>query len=208
MLKPAHSWVVKLGGSLAGSPSLRDWLDCLSLSPSIIVPGGGPFADAVRKAQEQWHFDELTAHHMAILGMRQYGRMLLGLCPKLLAATTLADFARNQTLAKVWMPSPEALDDAGIPASWDITSDSLAAWLAGQIHAEHLLLVKSVAELGASPGSVKALADAQAAGWVDPAFGHYAMRPPLQCWLCGPDGHAHLPQGFTEPGPAFMLLHP
>ncbi|MFI3221643.1 MAG: uridylate kinase, partial [Methylococcaceae bacterium] len=35
------------------------------------------------------------------------------------------------------------LDQSGVPASWDITSDSLAAWLATQISATELILVKS-----------------------------------------------------------------
>lgn len=138
-------WIVKLGGSLAASPHLPLWLEALSQTAAVIVPGGGPFADAVREAQARWHFDEATAHHMAILGMRQYGRMLTGLCPKLLAATTLEELMANPGQAKVWLPLPELLDDAGIPATWDISSDSLAAWLAGQTQAANLLLVKSIA---------------------------------------------------------------
>jgi aspartokinase-like uncharacterized kinase len=35
------------------------------------------------------------------------------------------------------------LDAAGVAASWDITSDSLAAWLAGQLAADELVIVKS-----------------------------------------------------------------
>jgi aspartokinase-like uncharacterized kinase len=44
-------WVVKLGGSLLGSPELPRWLDTLvkiSDGKVLIVPGGGMFADAVR----------------------------------------------------------------------------------------------------------------------------------------------------------------
>ncbi len=35
------------------------------------------------------------------------------------------------------------LDNTAIQASWDITSDSLAAWLAGVLSATELILVKS-----------------------------------------------------------------
>ena len=202
-------WIVKLGGSLADSPCLTRWLETLSQTNAVIVPGGGPFADTVRKAQARWHFDGLTAHHMAILAMRQYGSMLTGLCPRLLAATSLEDLAKQRGKAKVWLPSPEALDAAGIPATWDITSDSLAAWLAGQHNVENLLLVKSVDELdepATRPLELTFMAAAEA-GWIDSAFSHYAMNQRFQSWLCGPDGYACLPRAFIEPANAFTLLH-
>ncbi len=47
-------WVVKLGGSLHDSPALRDRLAELATLPGpgrIVVPGGGPFADLVRRLQ-------------------------------------------------------------------------------------------------------------------------------------------------------------
>jgi aspartokinase-like uncharacterized kinase len=202
-------WIVKLGGSLADSAGLTLWLETLSQIHVVIVPGGGPFADAVRNAQARWHFDGLTAHHMAILAMRQYGRMLTGLCPRLLAASSLKGLAQQRGQAKVWLPSPEALDAAGIPASWDITSDSLAAWLAGQMDATHLLLVKSVTELDrpAAGRCPMTFTEAAGAGWVDAAFSHYAMNRGFQSWLCGPQGYARLPQAFVEPADVFTLLH-
>ena len=43
----------------------------------------------------------------------------------------------------IWSPDPDELDAAGVEANWDITSDSLAAWLAKQVNADQLLLVKS-----------------------------------------------------------------
>ena len=210
MMEPKNIWAVKLGGSLADSHCLILWLEALSQTSAVIVPGGGRFADAVRQAQMHWHFDEQTAHHMAILAMQQYGRMLAGLCPKLIAATTLEDLAKHRGQATVWLPNPEKLDEAGIPASWDVTSDSLAAWLAHQLCIENLLLVKSVAELDKPVGKARELTAIQAAeaGWVDPAFYHYAMKRPFKSWLCGPEGYAKLPQGFIEPADAFTLLRP
>jgi aspartokinase-like uncharacterized kinase len=63
--------VIKLGGSFAFSPELRDWIKAIVVHAGrfVIVPGGGPFADAVRTAQGHMRFDERTAHHMALLAM-------------------------------------------------------------------------------------------------------------------------------------------
>ena len=75
-------WVVKLGGSLAHSPDLNSWLDVFS-DPSgikvVIVPGGGSYADEVRRSQKISGFDDDTAHRMAILAMDKFG---LWLCEK------------------------------------------------------------------------------------------------------------------------------
>ncbi|HCC82688.1 MAG TPA: delta 1-pyrroline-5-carboxylate synthetase, partial [Methylophaga sp.] len=73
-------YVVKLGGSLYHTAELKSWLTLLeqtALNESVvIVPGGGPFADMVRQAQQLHKFDDQHAHHMAILAMAQYGLML------------------------------------------------------------------------------------------------------------------------------------
>lgn len=161
---------------MAGGSHLRSWLAALvEHGPGrvALVPGGGPFADAVRASQQVWDFPDRSAHRMALLGMRQFGLMLCGMEPKLHEASGAA--AVKKTLQEggvpVWLPEEAELDAAGVPASWDITSDSLAAWLAGELGAAELLLVKScrVAE-GTSVGQwVRE-------GVVDPAFGDYLRR--------------------------------
>ena len=140
-------WVVKLGGSLAYSEHLRGWLSVLADAPAVvIVPGGGPFADQVRQAQARWRFDESSAHHMALLAMQQFGTMLCALQSGLTAATTPEEL--NAVLQRggtpVWMPASMVMAESVIAHSWEVTSDSLAAWLSGQLGADALLLVKSV----------------------------------------------------------------
>ncbi|MHA6641245.1 amino acid kinase family protein [Mesorhizobium sp. A623] len=138
--------VVKLGGSTAGAPELGLWIAALAGSslPLVIVPGGGPFADQVRDAQKRMGFSDKAAHAMAILAMEQLGHVLLDRHERLVPAQSMAEIeqALERKTIPVWLPSSMALSAADIPASWDITSDSLAAWLAGKIGAETLLLVK------------------------------------------------------------------
>ncbi|MGE0120034.1 MAG: hypothetical protein AB7S71_14115 [Dongiaceae bacterium] len=175
-------WVIKLGGSLAGSPHLERWLAVIggAGAAAIIVPGGGPFADQVRAAQRRLRFNDSTAHHMALLAMEQYGRMLAGLHPRLQLAASRRAIAQTRQAgsAVVWMPTRMVLDEPRIPASWDITSDSLAAWLAGQAAADRLVLVKSIALPGETV-SATALADR---GIVDPAFPHYVIDSAREVW--------------------------
>ncbi|MBX6320505.1 MAG: hypothetical protein IRY94_01635 [Rhodospirillaceae bacterium] len=142
-------WIVKLGGSLATSRALRPWLAAIADGAGrlVLVPGGGPFADTVRRMQRRCGFDDATAHHLALMAMEQYGLMLAGLEPRLKPASTPAQIARliAAESVPVWMPTRMTLGRPDIPQSWDMTSDSLAAWLAAELGAAGLLLVKSAA---------------------------------------------------------------
>ena len=204
----AHGlWVVKLGGSLAQSRYLNRWLGILAGGGGlvVIVPGGGPFADQVRVLQKRRRFDDATAHHMALLAMEQYGRMLAGLEPGLHPAASRAEIARARRARQtaVWMPTPMVLADSGIAASWDITSDSLAAWLAGKLKADRLVLVKSAA---LSASSVPATALTRR-GIVDPAFPAYLGRSGVDCWCIDDADHAAMAAALRNGrGPGTQII--
>lgn len=138
--------VVKLGGSTANAVELALWADALGTAhlPVVIVPGGGPFADQVRLAQSQMGFSDSAAHAMAILAMEQFGHVILDGRPSLVAAAMVEEIehALAERRTAVWMPSTMALAAPEIQHSWDITSDSLAAWLAGRLGAATLVLIK------------------------------------------------------------------
>ena len=136
--------VVKLGGSLYNTSELKLWLQTLadtSLSmPIVIVPGGGPFADQVREAQTVHHFNDAAAHHMALIAMKQFGLMLTALEAK----CQPFDALKPEQALSVWLPDDCLLSEPFLPQNWDLTSDSLALWLATKLQAEQLLLVKHV----------------------------------------------------------------
>jgi 5-(aminomethyl)-3-furanmethanol phosphate kinase len=78
--------------------------------------------------------------------------------------------------------------DPTISESWDVTSDSLAAWLAWRIGATHLVLVKSAPapDPSLSPERLAAL------GLVDAAFPAYAAKGGFAVVYCGPAETARL----------------
>lgn len=172
--------VAKLGGSLWAAPALKAWLEALRAFPHrlTIVPGGGPFADAVRNAQPAMGLSDEAAHRMALLAMEQYAIALGDLEPTLVAVTDPAEGAAAHRRGAVALWRPVAMTQAAphIPQSWELTSDSLAAWYARETGADALLLVKSV---DVSPGQ-----DVAAQGVVDPLFSHYASG--LRVFIAGP----------------------
>lgn len=165
--------IIKLGGSLEDSALLKEWLDCIetySRGNTVIVPGGGMFAEQVRKAQRHWRFSDEIAHSMALLGMQQMALMFKGIYPELQLAGT-SDAIRKvlkQHQAVIWLPDLAWLEQNKMPASWDVTSDSLAAWMAAKINADRLVLVKS-AKIP-KPCTIKQLTEM---GIVDRAFIHF-----------------------------------
>ncbi len=140
--------VIKLGGSLAESHTL---LHCLKRveqkfpdSEVVIVPGGGAFAEQVRIAQQHWQFDDYHAHAMALLAMQQMAWLIKGLKNDFVMVQSVSAIKQQrEQKIMIWSPDLAELNQAGIPASWDITSDSLAAWLAKTLSADELILVKS-----------------------------------------------------------------
>jgi 5-(aminomethyl)-3-furanmethanol phosphate kinase len=121
--------VVKVGGGV-GDDALPEL--CAALGelgrrhPLLVVPGGARFADAVRDADRRFALSAETAHRMAILGMEQFGWLLSELIPQ----------------TRVLLPAGLPLDE--LPASWQVTSDSIAAWVADRVGAERLVLLKAV----------------------------------------------------------------
>ena len=177
-------WVVKLGGSLHDAPALRLRRAELATAPGparVVVPGGGPFADAVRALQPALGAGDLAAHRMAILAMQQFGLALQALEPRLALAETEGELRAGR--ATVWLPWRLAGREPAIAASWDVTSDSLACWLAARLGAAALVLVKSAP---VATGE-RAAAELVASGLLDPAFPGFAARFAGEIRIAGRD---------------------
>jgi dihydroneopterin aldolase len=182
--------VVKVGGSYAFSSALKSWIDSVAACAGrvVVVPGGGPFAETVRVAQPKMGFDDRAAHEMALLAMEQYGCALASLAAgwRLAASEAAIRGVLREGGVPVWSPTPMLRDANDVPWSWDVTSDSLAAWLAGRIGAKRVLLVK---QLEPPPGRLRA-ADLVADGIIDPAFPRFLRASGAQAFIAGPAGHA------------------
>ena len=184
--------VVKLGGGLLGRGDAFARVTgalaaCRAGRPFLVVPGGGPFAEAVREQCRHLQIDADTAHWMAILGMDQYAHALA--CRIRSAALVERDRDIPVALAAGRIPilAPYSWLRAAdpLPHSWDVTSDSIAAWFAGALGAARLILLKPVA------GDPATLAD--------PYFPR-ALPPGVECQVVAPDDLAALDRALGDGG--------
>ena len=141
--------VVKIGGGLLRADGALEAVasGVASLARRwrvIVVPGGGPFAEAVRRVDETVGLSDDAAHWMAILGMDQYAHLLAERLERAVLVEEPGGIAgafgggRVAVLAPSrWMRSADVL-----PHTWDATSDSVAAFVAGALGARYLVLVK------------------------------------------------------------------
>ena len=147
-------------------PALLALLADYGHSGIIIVPGGGRFADRVRAEQRSTGMDDADAHRLAIRAMEQYAAVLCRMEPRLYPVGDISEIsgAGGAPTLPVWLPGNWLAGQHDIPATWQVTSDSLALWFAGNINAKALILVKSVT---GKTNDAQALA---ASGYLDEYF--------------------------------------
>jgi aspartokinase-like uncharacterized kinase len=145
--------VIKIGGGLYEVPGALDRV-CKAVSEAargrnvLVIPGGGPFANLVREVDRSAGLSPDVAHWMAILGMDQYAYVLAARIPGAVLVDdpgAIGQALRQESVVVLapfrWMRSADVL-----PHSWEVTSDSVAAFVAGALDADRLILIKPVAE--------------------------------------------------------------
>jgi hypothetical protein len=189
--------VLKIGGRLGREQGLRALCTATAALGQrhrlLVVPGGGVFADAVRDCDEQYGLCADAAHWMAILAMDQYGRLLADLIPgsRLVRSVTGAAEVADDGAVAVLLPHDLLRRTDPLPHSWDVTSDAIAAWVAGQTRAPLLVLLKHRTALDhawrvdgadAPPSGVPA-GRLAGLGAVDAAFPGVVETAACEAWL-------------------------
>lgn len=183
--------IIKLGGSLLDFPNLtlnfHRWLPQDTAGRHIVIVGGGQTVEELRQRQVAKSWSDEECHERALIAMRDnslFAAKRLDLPwtdhqPALLRwikgqavspnPTQKGTIPRNVPTL-VFDLSAMASADLSLPKSWDLTSDSLAAWFAHRIGASELILLKSTGVPKGWTPSSQGFDD-----WVDPLFPKFAL---------------------------------
>jgi aspartokinase-like uncharacterized kinase len=167
--------VVKVGGSLYDLSDLgrrlQRWLSALAVPHTVLVPGGGPTADAVRTLDHCHGLGEEKAHWLALRALSVNAFFLANLVER------AAVVGSAEACAPVWgsrgLPVLDAFafaerdesEPGHLPHNWDVTTDALAARFALVLRARQLVLLKSTS----LPDGLTWV-EAGRQGWVDRAL--------------------------------------
>lgn len=180
MAKP-RTVVVKVGGSLFDLPDLgarlRAVFEALTDSRLLLIAGGGAVADVVRGWDETHALGDEAAHWLAIRAMSLGEELLSALLPEARVVSNRADADAQWNAGRipilsagVFLRNEEVSAETRLARSWNVTSDSIAAFIAELWPADELVLLKSVGV-------------ESAAAAVDEDFGKYAVNIPVVSWV-------------------------
>ncbi len=161
--------VVKLGGSLISH--VAEIVPILQHAgrPVLVIPGGGPFADLVRK----YHIDDESSHWMAVAAMEEYGWYIGG------HGIPVTDRLAVPDRALVYLPYRGMRSADPLPHNWDVSSDTIAAWIADQIGLD-LVLLKSVDGVTVNGSHLAEIREPVTCEELDPCFITFVLGHRMQ----------------------------
>jgi aspartokinase-like uncharacterized kinase len=150
--------VIKVGGSLfdyAGFlPAWKRWSAEQPPAAQVLIAGGGKLADAIREADTVWGLGDETAHWLCIDTLAVSARLLAAILKECRLESSWQRLRQQLDERQVDVPLvfcpveflqqvEQRLAPQPLPHGWSVTSDSIAARIAGILDADELVLLKS-----------------------------------------------------------------
>ncbi|MEZ6130925.1 MAG: hypothetical protein R3C59_19825 [Planctomycetaceae bacterium] len=190
-MTPSGFCTIKCGGSLLDQPDLAARLlaliDMAKVTSAVVIVGGGSTVDVVRDWDRRFHLSARDAHRLAIHAMSLNARLLATLHERFVLVSHIRELSLVRD-GQVAVPDVASVlneleqTHSALPASWDVTSDSIAAWFATVCDSAELLLLKSVDLPPAIPPDATAVQHLVERSLVDPYFAQAASRLSTLRW--------------------------
>ena len=136
--------VVKIGGSLFPEYAI-ELVKQLKGTGSVVILGGGEFANLIREYDSQVNFSDEANHWRAIDCMDIIAKLVDDKVDSSKLAYSLdeVDKISDDGLTPIFVVSEFLRSEDPFECSWDVTSDSIAAYIAHSLNA-NLLIVTNV----------------------------------------------------------------
>ncbi|MFV1968864.1 MAG: hypothetical protein ACC628_25885, partial [Pirellulaceae bacterium] len=172
---------------------------------NVLIAGGGPLVDLIRKVDQPLRLDAEKVHWACISVLAASARLMAALLPEANLIESYAALRRQveqpgtglfvfsvEGFLRIQEESPDGLK---LPYGWEVTSDSIAASLAAAIDATELVLLKST-DLPSSATR----ASAAASGLVDEYFPIASQKLAEIRWVNLRDGRKGVGSRFIDKG--------
>lgn len=142
--------VLKLGGSLFDlhnlGPILCNYINSRKLPNPVVIPGGGRFADVVRHLDKVQQLNDQVSHQLGVRTLSITARYLAALDPQLKFSLSGDDCLNAWGMGSIAVldVAELVLEHSALPESWDVTTDSVAAWVTSLNAESQLILLKSI----------------------------------------------------------------
>ncbi|MEE3491076.1 MAG: delta 1-pyrroline-5-carboxylate synthetase [Methanobrevibacter sp.] len=136
--------VVKIGGSLFPKYAI-ELAKRLENTNSVIILGGGEFANLIRRYDEEMSFSDEANHWTAIDCMDIIAKLVCDKVDSCKLAYSIEDVYNisDEGFTPIFIVSQFLRENDPFECSWDVTSDSIAAYVAHLLNA-NLLIVTNV----------------------------------------------------------------
>ncbi len=147
-----HSIIVKIGGKiLENKENLESTIAQFKhicendiVQKIIIIPGGGTYANFVRKIDEKISIGDELSHWMAIFAMNCNGIELSQKYNDIKYFDNLGELKKSNGRIVIFLPYDFIYQRDDLPHSWSVTSDSISLYLAHQLGLKDCFLIKDI----------------------------------------------------------------
>ncbi len=144
--------IFKIGGKiLENSNNIKSTFSQLTqlfekeiLQKIIVIPGGGTLANFVRSLDDILEIGNDLAHWIAIYSMNYNGIILNRKYPNLESIDKLRTFQDAKQMFCIFLPYSFLREDDTLPHNWDVTSDSIALYVANKLKLSQCFLIKNI----------------------------------------------------------------
>ncbi|MEM1578452.1 MAG: uridylate kinase [Archaeoglobaceae archaeon] len=176
--------IVKIGGSVA--KKLEDIFEILAKMNDVkVIPGGWIFADLVEKLK----LNDDISHWMAILGMNLYGYYMMSFAEKkgfeILEPSEFQELKQEGKFIVLPYQLLKKFDE--LPHSWDVTSDSIALWIASKTGEKRVVKVTAAGGVLKDCEIANFVIAKQAVGVIDKYSPILLKNYDLELFICSPE---------------------
>jgi hypothetical protein len=147
-----HSLIVKIGGKiLENKENLESTIAQFKhicendiVQKIIIIPGGGTYANFVRRIDEKISIGDELSHWMAIFAMNCNGIELSQKYNDIKYFDNLVEIKKSNERIVIFLPYDFINQRDELLHSWDVTSDSIALYIAHHLGIKDCFLIKDI----------------------------------------------------------------